>query len=134
MNLNALSLCLIVALLTSCGASRGRDGDSPESNPRENPFLGAELFVDPYSQAAAKTAVAKGIAKMLLKRIANQPQADWLGEWTPYIKGAVRQYLTDAKSLRQLRVMVAYNLPNRDCGRYSMGGVEGPEAYRQWIE
>ena len=124
---------LMVTLSSACGGPGEKRAGSARGEQYENPFLGADLFVDPYSQAVSRAVAAKGIEAMLLKRIAKEPQADWLGDWTPHIKGVVRRYTTDAKSFRQLRVMVAYNVPNRDCGRYSMGGVEGPDAYRKWI-
>jgi endoglucanase len=30
--------------------------------------------------------------------------------------------------------MIAYNIPNRDCGQYSAGGVQGPKEYEKWID
>src|SRR5690606_26755317 len=34
----------------------------------------------------------------------------------------------------QLRVLVAYNIFNRDCGNHSSGGASSPAAYRTWID
>ena len=36
-------------------------------------------------------------------------------------------------TLTSVRVMIAYNVPNRDCGAYSKGGVKDPSTYRRWI-
>jgi endoglucanase len=30
-------------------------------------------------------------------------------------------------------VIVAYNIPGRDCGSYSQGGANGAAAYRRWV-
>ena len=119
-------------LLGSC-AGGARSFDALPNVYNTNPFLGEKLYVDPYSQAAAKSGVANGDERAALNQIVTTPQADWIGDWTPGLKQTIRRYLFDAGSVDSLRVMVAYNLPNRDCGQYSKGGVEGPEAYREWI-
>ena len=45
---------------------------------------------------------------------------------------AVRNAISRGGS--QLRVLVAYNIYNRDCGSYSAGGASSPQAYRNWID
>jgi len=98
-----------------------------------NPFAGAKLFVVPSSQAAGRARQATGADAALLKLIADQPQADWLGEWTGNVEAAARRMVEAARAQGALRVMIAYNVPNRDCGSYSKGGVKDGSAYREWI-
>ena len=31
-------------------------------------------------------------------------------------------------------MLVAYNIPNRDCGQYSSGGAEDEDAYRSFVQ
>ena len=69
----------------------------------------------------------------LMRRIADQPQAIWLGEWTRDIRGEVDDILSRSSSARAIPVLVAYNIPYRDCGLYSRGGAGGGDAYRRWI-
>ncbi|MCL2317298.1 MAG: glycoside hydrolase family 6 protein, partial [Actinomycetia bacterium] len=38
-----------------------------------------------------------------------------------------------AKAAGQVPVIVAYNLPNRDCGQYSAGGAQSLADYKAWI-
>jgi len=98
-----------------------------------NPFAGAKLYVDPASQAAGHARQATGGDAALLKLIADQPQADWLGEWSGNIEAATRGLVRAANAAGAVRVMVAYNVPNRDCGAYSKGGAKDPSIYRRWI-
>jgi endoglucanase len=46
---------------------------------------------------------------------------------------AVDRRVTTVTSAGALPVLVAYNIPNRDCGQYSGGGAAGGAAYRDWI-
>lgn len=96
-----------------------------------NPLADATLFVDPGSQAVQR---ASGPDAELVRKIAEQPQADWIGDWTPDVTAAVRSRVQQAEQAGALRVLVAYNLPFRDCGLYSAGGAAGAKAYRAWID
>lgn len=93
-------------------------GGSVDGN---NPFAGATLYVDPNS-----TAAQSGVSK-----IASNPVASWVGDWSPGPGSTVSGLLDAAGS--QLRVLVAYNIYNRDCGGHSGGGVSNAEQYLQWI-
>ena len=132
-------LAVLVLTATAAAACIPKGGHIPESLPPvqptggQNPFAGAKLFVDAGSQAMAQAKQAGGAQGKLLRMIANQPQADWLGDWTPNIQQAVDGRIRASTSAGALRVMVAYNIPNRDCGLYSKGGVDDTEDYRRWI-
>lgn len=66
-----------------------------------------------------------------LKAIAEQPAGVWLGGWSGDVGAAVSKMVKDAAGKTLL--LVAYNIPNRDLGSYSAGGVDGPDAYYGWI-
>jgi len=136
----ALSVALIIGFLTlSCiPKQRAGAGPVPATLPAPapnsgNPFLGVPFFVDASSQAAQALPSLGGERAVLVRKIAEQPQADWFGEWTPDVESAVRSRMQEAEQKGALRVLVAYNIPNRDCGLYSKGGVGSPEAYKAWI-
>ena len=69
-----------------------------------------------------------------MDKIAGQPTAAWLGNWNPQIESDTKKYVWSKTRAGGLPVMVAYNLPFRDCGSYSAGGSRTPERYRAWID
>lgn len=101
-----------------------------------NPLAGSKLYVDPYSparkQADAWRSTRPADAAQLDK-IASESQADWFGEWSPDVETKVRSRVETAAAAGAVPVLVAYNIPQRDCGSYSAGGLGSPDAYRTWI-
>jgi endoglucanase len=102
----------------------------------QNPFAGVHLYVNDYSLAAMAAQNLKAShpsEAKLLEKIAVQPTGQWVGEWSGDVETAVHNLgkATNAKGM--VPVIVAYNVPNRDCGQYSAGGSASPEAYRKWI-
>lgn len=132
---------LFVCLATACtdgdvvGVDRGTDMTGG-ANPAGNPLAGAGLYVDP-SNHAAQTALAWRTTRpadaALMERVGRAPQAVWFGGWNADITTAVASVASTANDLGQLPVLVAYNIPQRDCGQYSAGGVNSADAYRAWI-
>jgi endoglucanase len=137
----ALSLC-VSACVSRAGSvppgslppgSLPSEGAAPVSG---NPFVGVGVYRAPYSNAEnaqklaekANPADAASIAK-----IASQPQASWFGSWSGDIETAARNYASAAERAGQVPLMVAYNVPNRDCGQYSAGGATNVEAYLAWV-
>ena len=103
----------------------------------DNPFTNAKWYVDKYSTAVSRAnALRKDHAEeaALLDKIARYGGADWIGEWTAYVGEWIRRRNHDIAKQGALAVFVAYNLPNRDCGQYSRGGVKSGDAYRKWVE
>ena len=68
-----------------------------------------------------------------LEAIASQPMARWFGDWNDDIEGDVSEYVDDAEAAGDLPVLVAYNIPDRDCGAYSAGGTDDFVEYLEWI-
>lgn len=68
-----------------------------------------------------------------LDKIAAQPVARWLGEWLPDVRATVERETAAAAAAGTVPVFVAYDIPGRDCGSYSAGGQDSPQAYREWI-
>jgi endoglucanase len=70
-----------------------------------------------------------------VRRIAASPAAKWFGDWNgPDPAGAVKRLVDRAAGAQRLPVLVAYDLPGRDCGSYSAGGAPSAAAYRTWID
>jgi endoglucanase len=101
-----------------------------------NPLAGVKLYVDPYS-AAKKQADAwrstRPADAAQLDKIATRPQADWFGEWSGDIEASVSNRVGTATAAGAMPVLVAYNIPQRDCGSYSAGGLSSADAYKTWI-
>ncbi len=99
-----------------------------------NPMAGAKLWVNPESQAAQKAKQLTGsdpAKAALIQKLAAQPSGNWLGEWSGDVESYVRGLM--GKAAGQTPVFVVYNLPYRDCGNYSKGGLAKADAYRRWI-
>ncbi|MFC0714411.1 glycoside hydrolase family 6 protein [Cellulomonas biazotea] len=73
-------------------------------------------------------------AKALTKMVAT-PQAVWFTEGTPKeVRRSVEKTVRHAKLQRAVPVIVAYNLPFRDCAQYSAGGALDTASYLAWID
>ncbi len=68
-----------------------------------------------------------------MDKIAAQPHAVWFGSWNADIRADVDRVVSGAAASGAVPVLVAYNIPLRDCGGYSAGGAASASAYRSWI-
>ncbi|WP_232319334.1 glycoside hydrolase family 6 protein [Kocuria turfanensis] len=70
-----------------------------------------------------------------LRALASTPQAEWMTTGTPgQVRQQVRRAMERAQSTDLPPVLVAYNLPFRDCSQYSSGGSSGVAEYKAWID
>ena len=92
------------------------------------PFPGAGLYVDPKSAAQGYAS-----SDALIAKIAAQPQAFWLGDWSGDVRAAVSSVVGAASAAGRVPTLVAYDIPERDCGSFSSGGATSADAYRSWI-
>jgi endoglucanase len=101
-----------------------------------NPFTWAPGYRSPGSEANLALGRAKGaepVERALISKIAAQPQGEWFGGWDADIRVAVDEAVSQAERQGQVPLLVAYNVPNRDCGQYSKGGAADPAGYKTWI-
>jgi endoglucanase len=97
--------------------------------------VGARLHVDRESAAQRQVdawRVSRPADAMAIARIATQPMAVWMGGWNRNVRGDVARVVAAAAQSQALPVLVAYNLPDRDCGCHSAGGAPGAASYRRW--
>lgn len=93
------------------------------------------VFVDPESTTAQAAARLEGQARTDALRLARIASATWFAGGTPEDVEAKARTLTGrAAAAGQLPVLVAYNIPFRDCALYSAGGAPDSTAYLAWIE
>jgi endoglucanase len=97
----------------------------------------ARLYVDPQSAAQRQVNSWKGSraaeAALLEREVASQPTGIWFGDWNRAVRTDVDRVMGDAARQGALPVLVAYNIPMRDCGSHSAGGARNASAYRSWI-
>jgi endoglucanase len=145
-----LELGLLVLLISGCVMppaprtipASGVDGAPHASmtSPRvhgENPFRNAYWAIDEESNARRTADMWRHTRPQdaaAMDKIAGQPSAAWLGNWNPQIELDTKKYVWAKTRAGALPVVIAYNLPFRDCGSYSAGGSRTPARYRAWID
>jgi endoglucanase len=111
---------------------------SGQATPRgPNPIAGQQFYLDSNDVAAQQVnewrLQDKGKDAGILERVSLQPVAAWFTSQTE-VKTRVQSLAERAGAAGRSALLVAYYIPNRDCGAFSGGGASSPAAYRQWIE
>jgi endoglucanase len=100
----------------------------------------AKFFVPPPDPGAVKQAeqlLRKGKLADALRIAAVEatPSAVWFTGGTPSaVKRSVQATTIEAKLEKRTPVLVAYDVPFRDCAQYSAGGAVDTAAYEKWID
>lgn len=102
----------------------------PPAPPQEAPRV---LYVEPMA-AAVKQATSwrkdRPLDAACMDFLASQPVGLWLGDWTADPTATVDAALDKPG----VRTLVLYNIPMRDMGNWSAGGVANRAAYEAWIQ
>jgi endoglucanase len=101
------------------------------------PWEPAALYVSPES-AASQQAVTwqttNPAGAAIMARVARVPQARWfVNQSNAAIQGAVDAFVSAAAKAAATPVLVAYHIPNRDCGSHSAGGASSAADYAVWL-
>lgn len=92
------------------------------------------LFVDGRSTTVEAAEKVQGEERREALRLAMVPSGSWFAYGTPdLVETKVRDLVDRAAAETRLPVLVAYNLPYRDCSLYSAGGAADGRAYLSWI-
>jgi endoglucanase len=71
----------------------------------------------------------------LIKTMIETPQAVWFTQGTPKsVEQDVRNTVKRAAAKKTVPVLVAYNIPFRDCAQFSAGGATTVQEYKDWID
>ncbi|HEU4689850.1 MAG TPA: glycoside hydrolase family 6 protein, partial [Vicinamibacterales bacterium] len=95
------------------------------------------FYTDPNSNAARWVAMNPGDSRMpvIRDRIASVPQGRWFTQNNPStVASQVSTYVGAAAAAGKIPIMIVYNIPNRDCGGLSAGGISNHAEYRAWID
>ncbi|WP_394829768.1 glycoside hydrolase family 6 protein [Pendulispora albinea] len=112
-------------------------GDQSGSDPAELAAAAAPngYYVDPNSNPATwvRDHGSDSRAATIRSNIASKPGARWFGNWNGNISTDVSSFVGAAATANKWPILVAYNIPGRDCNGASSGGAGSPAAYRTWI-
>ncbi|HET9908402.1 MAG TPA: glycoside hydrolase family 6 protein [Anaerolineales bacterium] len=71
----------------------------------------------------------------LIRQMIETPQAVWFTQGTPRsVLQDVRNTVQRAAAKGTVAVLVAYNIPFRDCAQFSAGGATNAAEYKAWID
>ncbi|WP_133541716.1 glycoside hydrolase family 6 protein [Microbacterium sp. BK668] len=120
----AVFACSLALPLSATGAAAAEPG-----------LAGSDLFVNPFSTTLEAAQSLSGQARDDAQLLGSIPSAEWFTKGTPAeVEAAARAYVDAAAAAGQMPVLVAYNLPFRDCAQYSAGGALDTAAYTAWID
>lgn len=126
----ALLVCTGMVWLPTAGDRALADGVGDEGNKATSPF-----WVEPSGPAARQVRLWRERGReqdaAVLERIAARPTAVWLTDQDP--KAQAEQVTRQAERAGRVPVLVAYDIPHRDCGLYSTGGAPDAAHYRAWV-
>ena len=120
-------LVMSAPLLASAKSEATLDSDTQFYVPKPN--QGA------IEQIADLTASGNRADAMLIKTMIQTPQAVWFTKGTPKrVLQDVRNTVQRAADKGTVPVLVAYNIPFRDCAQFSAGGATSKAEYKAWID
>jgi endoglucanase len=86
-------------------------------------------------QIAALTSSGDKADAQLIRSMIETPQAVWFTSGTPKgVEQDVKNTVQRADGKDAVPVLVAYNVPGRDCAQYSAGGAATGDDYKAWID
>ena len=122
------ALASLVGLVAAAHAPAHRTSDAAKAPGR--------LYVQPDSPAARQARLwdsTRPVDAELMRWLGRRPSAHWFGDWTQDVRREAARLVRSAQRSRAVPVLVAYDIPARDCGGYSAGGAGSEARYRRWI-
>jgi endoglucanase len=129
---------LVLGMLTSIGCTANVSGEP--IGEAESELAATKFFIPNPNPAAVKQVAALVRAHdfadaLRLSSMVTIPQAVWFVSGTPAeVERAVKKTKELARLQKRVPVLVAYNVPFRDCAQYSAGGAVDTAAYKAWID
>lgn len=138
----ALLIGSITLLCMTAPPSGGRSASASSPSPGQHgPGHHASRFYVPKPNDGATRQIAdlrRAHQKRdadLIDSMVRTPSSVWFSTGTAAtVRRNVRGTVDDAARRHSVPVLVAYNLPFRDCSQFSAGGAATPAAYKEWID
>lgn len=128
-----------LSALASTAVAAASPTTSGTEHETQNPFRDSTLNADPVhvgrllGQARAFRSAGDEEGGRLMEKMSERSAATWFGGWNFDIKADIDARVSEAAAKWELPVLVLYNVPGRDCGGYSAGGISAAD-YRTWID
>jgi endoglucanase len=131
-----LLVAALLALLIAPASALATSGSGAgESHNRGTRFYIPPPNHDALRQIAQLIARHKKADARLITEMIATPQAVWFTQGTPKsVKKDVKTTVTLAALQHAVPVLVAYNIPFRDCAQFSAGGATTVQEYKAWID
>jgi endoglucanase len=136
-------LAMLTAATTVAAVSMGSAAQaSTPANWRLGDYIldfPTKFYVEDDSNAARQAATWQTEGRMAdaaaMRKLAKISQATWFTGGTPLeVQAQVNTTMKAATKQHAVPVLVAYNVPGRDCSQYSAGGAPTEQAYKDWID
>lgn len=112
----------VVSDTTAAGGKAVQFADPVVTPPVADGPRGKTLYTDPRLAGDGRAAAISG-----------QPYAVWIGGWSGDPATAAKKHVDAAAAEGKIATFVLYNIPLRDCGLYSAGGLKNFAEYKTWI-
>jgi endoglucanase len=123
----ALAGLIVASPVGAADPSGGLDDDTQLAVPKPNHAARLQI-------AALRSTGARDDAE-LIEAMIETPQANWIESGSPkQATQDVRAIVSRANDKGTVPVLVAYNIPFRDCAQFSAGGATSPDEYTAWID
>lgn len=101
------------------------------------PVSASGFYIDPNTPAAAQVTQWETEGRTEdaaeIGEIADQPVPLWVTGDADQVQAQTGEYVARAVAAGARPLLVAYNIPGRDCGQYSGGGAPDGDYYRRWV-
>src|SRR5450432_3640906 len=134
------SMLSLMALLLASACAVDASGPEDLTAVAADPLVKSDFFAPPPKPAVVKQVVDLIRTHQLgdavrIATLATTPQAVWFTTGTPSeVAKSVQKTMAEASWARKVPILVAYDVPFRDCAQYSAGGATDRTAYQAWIE
>jgi endoglucanase len=141
-----VGLASVALLAMACGAVDSSENANENLSEAEGALAAAKaaspskFFIPAPDRGAVKQIAALLKARdvvdaLKVTAMVTTPQAVWLTGGSPAeVEKSVKKTMKEAALEKRVPVLVAYNLPFRDCAQYSAGGATDTAAYQAWID
>ncbi len=130
-----LGLAVALAAMLLASAAPASAGTATRTLDPNTQFFNPLIPDVAYKQINSLIAQGRRADAELIRKMEEQPRAVWFTAGTPQkTTYNVSQTVAAANKKGQTAVLVAYNIPGRDCAGLSAGGALNTAEYKAWID